>query len=210
LPTQATWASVPFFACLDKTSYSGEPAIEISLEKIIYTLFGTNLVIGPQIKEQIRLLKANVPGEFQRRELDDLGCGDGKVTVLLRDIFLPERLRGFDVNAGLVKRARQRGIDAAVKNLDREMPSGELGMMWGVLHHLDDPAACIERIKANYPMVFIREPLRTGRVSWLETGRPLRKEELEPLISGHLPGAKVYHCGNSMLAFYVNPALTKR
>jgi hypothetical protein len=182
----------------------------MKLETMAYFLLGNNLIIGPHIKRQLGFVKENIPAEFRHRKLDDLGCGDGKVTVLLREIFLPERLRGFDVNAGLVKRARQRGVDAAVKNLDRDMPSGELGMMWGVLHHLDDPAACIERIKANYPMVFIREPLRTGRVSWLETGRPLRKEELEPLISGHLPGAKVYHCGNSMLAFYVDPALTKR
>ena len=43
----------------------------------------------------------------------DLGCGDGKVTVLLKDVFLPQKLRGFDVNPALVRRARGRGFEAA-------------------------------------------------------------------------------------------------
>ena len=174
----------------------------MKLETMAYFLLGNNLIIGPHIKRQLEFVRENVPASFLHRKLDDLGCGDGKVTTLLRDIFLPGRLRGFDVNPGLVKRARGRGIDAAVKDLGSDMPSGELGVMWGVLHHLDDPGKCIERIKANYPMVFIREPLRTGRVSWLETGHPLRKEEIDALVSAHLPAAVVYYCGNSMLVFY--------
>lgn len=180
----------------------------MKLETLAYFLLGNNLIIGPHIRKQLKFVKENIPPAFLHRKLDDLGCGDGKVTVLLKDIFQPEKLRGFDVNPGLVKRARRRGVDAFVKNLDADMPSGELGMMWGVLHHLDDCDSCLARIKARYPMIFIREPLRTGKVSWLETGHPMTKDELEKLIARHLPGAEVRFCGNSMLVFYVSPQLT--
>ena len=60
----------------------------------------------------------------------DLGCGDGKVTLLLKEVFRPTELRGFDINPRLVKRAGKKGIKAEVKNLDEEMPQGELAVVW--------------------------------------------------------------------------------
>jgi len=177
-----------------------------NMETLAYFLLGNNLIIGPHIRRQLRFLEENVPPAFRHRRTDDLGCGDGKVTVLLKDILLPSRLRGFDVNPGLVRRARKRGIDAEVKNLDEAMPSGELAIVWGVLHHLEDCAGCLERIKENYRLIFIREPVKSGRISWLETGHPLKKEEIELLIREHLPGSQVFYCGNSVLIFYTAKA----
>ena len=88
--------------------------------------------------------------------MDDLGCGDGKTTILLKEVFSPRKLRGFDVNPFLVARAASKGIEAEVKNLDSGLPSGELAVMWGVLHHLKDRETCLKRIQKNYPMAFIR------------------------------------------------------
>jgi len=175
------------------------------MQHVIYSLFGTNFVIGSHVKDQIRVLEDNLPLEFQQRDLDDLGCGDGKITLRLKKIFQPRNLRGFDVNPNLVKRARKFGIEAQVSDLDSGMPSGELAVMWGVLHHLKDREACIKRIKENYRMAFIREPVKSDlRVDW-EMGQPLIREEIESLVNRHLSHARFFYYVNSIFIFYVSP-----
>jgi SAM-dependent methyltransferase len=162
---------------------------------------GYNLIIGPHIRRQLKFLKEIIPPGFQYREMDDLGCGDGKVTLLLKDIFLPKKLRAFDINPGLVRRARAKGIQAEVKNLEEDIPTGELAVMWGVLHHFKDMGGCLRKIKENYSLIFIREPLKIS-INWLETGHPLRKEEIELLVKEHLPDSQIFYCGNAIFIFY--------
>jgi hypothetical protein len=179
--------------------------ITMKLENLAYALFGNNLVIGSHIRKQLAFLKEIIPAELQYREMDDLGCGDGKVTMLLREIFLPVKLRGFDINHGLVRRAKSRGIEAGTIDLDRQVPGGELAVLWGVLHHLHDFESCLCRVRESYPLLFIREPVRTGLMSGLELGHPLRLKELTCLVNRHLPGAQVHYCDNSVLVFYACP-----
>lgn len=182
----------------------------MNLESLAYYLFGNNLIIGSHIRKQIEFLKGVVSPYFQGREMDDLGCGDGKVTVMLKEIFLPSRLRGFDVNDGLVERARSRGIDAEVRNLNDGMPGGELAVMWGVLHHLKDCGECIRKVKESYSLIFIREPVRNSYFRWLELGHTLRRGEIDALINEHLSGAQVRYCGNNVLIFYISPEYGKQ
>ncbi len=174
----------------------------MDIESLAYFFFGNNLIIGPHIKKQLSFLKEIAPSTFQQRQMDDLGCGDGRVTLLLREIFLPRMLRGFDINPGLVRRARKRGIEAEVKNLDEEMPIGELAVMWGVLHHLKDWEGCLKRMKENYELIFIREPVSKGGIKWLELGHPLRKGEIESLIEKHLADSQVFYYGNAIFILY--------
>jgi SAM-dependent methyltransferase len=174
-------------------------------QNIIYSLFGTNFCIGSQIKDQIRMVAARLPPEFLHRELDDLGCGDGKITLRLIKIFQPLKLRGFDVNQSLVKRARNNGIQAECMDLDAGLPSGELALMWGVLHHLNDHEACLRRIKSNYPMAFIREPLKVKANNGLEMGQPLVKEEIEDLVHDIFPQASVFYYGHCIFIQYIAP-----
>ena len=174
----------------------------MKLEKAAYYFWGNNVVIGSHIKRQIDFLSQVVPATFKHRQMDDLGCGDGKVTLMLKDVFLPTSLRGFDVNAGLVRRARSRGIAAEVKNLDDGTPSGELAVLWGVLHHLEDCGCCLENVWKNYSLIFIREPLKNGHLQGLELGHSLRRAEIATLVNEHLPGAQVHYQGNSALIFY--------
>ena len=164
---------------------------------------GYNLIIGFHIRRQLIFLKENIPASFQNKQMDDLGCGDGKVTLLMKKIFLPKKLRGFDINPNLVRLARKRGIEAEVKNLDDELPTGELAVMWGALHHLEDMAGCLKKLKENYKLIFIREPVKTSSVNWLEMGHPLRKEEIELLVKEHLPDSKILYCGNAIFIFYI-------
>ena len=166
---------------------------------------GYTLIIGSHIRKQLEFLKENAPPSFKNRQLDDLGCGDGKVTLLLEDIFSPTRLRGFDVNPYLVKLARDKGIDADVRDLESDMPRGELGVMWGVLHHLEDRQGCLKTLRENYNLILIREPVKIGSAKGLELGDPLGREELEHLFQENLAGSQVFYCDSNILLFYASP-----
>ncbi|MFA5316450.1 MAG: methyltransferase domain-containing protein [Dehalococcoidales bacterium] len=180
------------------------------LENLGYSFFGNNLVIGSHIRKQLSFLKEIVPAELQHREMDDLGCGDGKVTVLLEEIFRPTKLRGFDINPALVGRARSRGINAGVIDLDMDITSGELAVVWGVLHHLRNLETCLSRLTKNYPLIFIREPVKTGFINGLELGHPLNLEEITRLASRYLPDAKIHYCYDSIMILYACPGYIKQ
>ena len=177
----------------------------MKVESLAYFLLGNNVIIGPHIRKQLKFLKQIIPPHFQHREMDDLGCGDGKVTMRLKEIFLPSRLRGFDINSGLVRRARDRGIEAETRNLDESLPTGGLAVLWGVLHHLQDWECCLTGVKENYPLIFIREPIRNSAIRVLELGDTLRKEEIEHLVQKHLANSQIFYCGNGIFIFYVSP-----
>jgi hypothetical protein len=151
------------------------------------------------------MVKAQIPESFKNRRMDDLGCGDGKITIMLKEVFQPADLRGFDIHPALINRAKNRGIKAEIKNLNEEVPSGELAVMWGVLHHLSNKETCLKRIKENYPMAFIREPLKNKAIKGFEMGQPLIKEEIEELIKANLPGAAVFYYGHCIFIFYISP-----
>jgi len=174
------------------------------IESLAHFFSGYNIIIGPHIRKQLKYLKEIVPTAFQQRRMDDLGCGDGKITVQLKDIFLPKSLRGFDNNPGLVRRASKKGFYAEVMNLEQDFPSGELAVMWGSLHHLQDMAGFLDKLRQHYKMVFIREPLKEGGVSWLELGHPISKEEMESLVYKHLPSAHIFFQNNAAFIFYEN------
>lgn len=174
----------------------------MSLENIAYTCFGNNLVVGKHIKKQLAFLGSILPAELIGRDVDDLGCGDGKVTVLLKNLLQPSRLRGFDLHQGNVRRAISRGIDASSVDLDNHLPKGELAVMWGVLHHLDDPERCVNKLKENYPLLLIREPIRTGAVKGWELGNPMRLKELISVFDNCLPGHRIHHFGSSIIVLY--------
>jgi hypothetical protein len=169
---------------------------------VIYNVFGTSFWIGANIKSQLEMLKTRVPPSFLNREMDDLGCGDGKITYQLKEVFQPRRVRGFDVYPSLVKRANDRGIKAEIMDLESGLPSGELAVMWGVLHHLKDPEDCLKRISQNYDMTFIREPIRNMLVKGLEMGEPLVKAQIESWIEKHFPGAQFFYQGHCIFIFY--------
>ena len=183
----------------------------MKIERLAYFFLGNNVVIGAHIKRQLKFLKEKAPPGFKYRQMDDLGCGDGKVTLLLKEIFLPKRLRGFDINPHHVKRARNRAIEAEVKDLEKDTPTGELAVMWGVLHHIEDIEGCLRRVKENYALIFIREPIKCSTIKWLgELGRPLRKEKLEYLFEKHLDGSQIFYYDNAIFIFYVSPKLSAK
>jgi hypothetical protein len=171
-------------------------------QKIVYDLFGTSLYVGHPIKAQIKWISGRIPKEFFNRELDDLGCGDGRITKLLGQAFKAKKVRGFDVYPSLVSRACHKGVDACLMDLEANMPKGDLAVMWGVLHHHKEREACIKKIVENYPLVFIREPVKTGFIKWFEMGDPIEREEIETLVNKYLPGARVSYYSYCVFILY--------
>jgi hypothetical protein len=77
--------------------------------------------------------------------------------------------------------------------------------MWGVLHHLKDRETCLKRISENYPLAFIREPIKNGAIAGLEMGKPLIKAEIEGLLKKYFPGASTFYYGHCIFVFYARP-----
>lgn len=188
--------------CVASTAEPGrQSAGRMTAERFLHALFGNNIVIGPHVLRQLDCLRRVVPSDFRERRVDDLGCGDGKLTVLLREILRPVRLRGFDVNPALVRRARSRGIEARVLDIEDRVPVGELAVLWGVLHHLSDPARCLARVRANYDCAFIREPIKGASPTCLELGNPLGRRELGDLARRSLAGSDLIFYDDCVFAF---------
>jgi SAM-dependent methyltransferase len=176
----------------------------MTLQRLIYYLFGNNVVVGSHIKKQLDYLRRIVPDDFKHRDTHDLGCGDGKITVILKEIFQPSQFKGYDICPELVKRTQDKGIEAEVRDLGKGLPGGEMGIMWGVLHHLDDMEGGLRNVKEKYDYVFIREPLKTGHIDFLELGHPVYENELKDMVSRELPGSRIFTFHNAMFIFYQN------
>jgi hypothetical protein len=80
-----------------------------------------------------------------------------------------------------------------------------MAVMWGVLHHLNDSETCLKRIKENYPMAFIREPLKNKAIKGLEMGKPLIKAEITGLVGKYFPEASIFYYGHCIFIFYSSP-----
>lgn len=52
----------------------------------------------------------------------DVGCGDGKETVLYKNVVCCSTIGGVDGQPGRVKAARNRGVDAIVANIEKKWP----------------------------------------------------------------------------------------
>jgi len=82
-------------------------------------------------------------------------------------------------------------------------------VMWGVLHHLKDREACLRRIRENYALAFIREPIKNLAINGLEMGQPLIKKEIESLLEKYLPGSQTFYYGHCIFVFYKNNSKLK-
>ncbi|HOK35103.1 MAG TPA: class I SAM-dependent methyltransferase [Candidatus Pacearchaeota archaeon] len=180
-----------------------------NLEKFLYTPFGNNIIIGSHIKDQLTFLKKILPEDFRKREMYDLGCGDGKVTILLTEIFQPKKVFACDIEESLIKKARKRGINAKVMNLEEEMPNGELAVMWGVLHHLKNPKEVLKRIKNNFQYFFLREPLKKegdnsklNISNILELGKPFRKEEIKKILDEIFENCEIFEYNGAIMMLW--------
>lgn len=175
----------------------------MDIQGLFYLPFGNNFIVGSHIKKQLKFLNEIIPQEFKGKELYDLGCGDGKITLKFKKIFKPKKIYGCDVRSSLVWRAKKRGIEAKVFDLEKEVPKGELAVFWGVLHHLKNKEKVLKKVKDNFQYLFLKEPLIVkNKRTFLELGKPFFKKDIEIMLKNVFGEFQEYEYQNSILVFW--------
>lgn len=147
------------------------------IEKLIYSL-GRSFSFY-DVDKEMAVLEKNLPFAFKRRQVIDIGCGDGTVTMKLKKVLAPQTLLGLDIYPALVKRARSRGVTVEIRNVEKETPAGDLGILWGVLHHFTAPADILRKIHRNFRSLIIRECLNERR---FDLGHQLNRQQFISII----------------------------
>ncbi|MDP2855682.1 MAG: class I SAM-dependent methyltransferase [bacterium] len=159
-------------------------------EKLAYS-FGINLSCY-SLKEELRLLKENLPTSYLNREVIDIGCGDGKTSLQLKKILRPKSFIGLELSPALAKAAARKGIEVKNADVETENPSGDLGILWGALHHFENPKETLIKIVKNFNSLIIREPLNKNRA--FESGARYDPQELLDILNAS--GIDLKQCKN--------------
>jgi len=149
------------------------------LEKTLYSL-GTNFSFY-DMPQELDYLEKNLPNSFRFREVIDIGCGDGSVTLKLKKILEPKTIKGIDSSERLIRSAIKKNIIAEILDVEDQKIQGDLGILWGVLHHFKDPVKTMKKIKNSFRSLIIREPVNKKRI--FELGHRMNKEKLLEVIS---------------------------
>jgi SAM-dependent methyltransferase len=174
------------------------------IEKILYSL-GINVSFY-SVDKEMKLLQKTVPKEYMHRQISDIGCGDGRTSEKLKNILKPRSYTGYDLSKELVASAKRRGINASIADVENIGLSGDLAILWGSLHHLNEPEKALSGIYKRFNSIIIRESVDTHRL--LEVGHRLSKEDLKKIISAS--GIKEKNCVfvdnplNKSVLVYVN------
>lgn len=148
------------------------------VEQILYNT-GINISCY-NIAGELKLLKENLDSELLGRDITDIGCGDGAVSLKLMEILKPQSFKGVDVSPALVRTAKKRGVDAHVLDVGKESLTGDVGILWGVLHHFVNPTETLQKLSHNFNCLIIRESTDSNRL--FELGHRLSKKELTEIF----------------------------
>ncbi|PIU30507.1 hypothetical protein COT07_00390 [Candidatus Woesearchaeota archaeon CG07_land_8_20_14_0_80_44_23] len=148
------------------------------IEKLMYS-FGIN-ISGYNVKRELDYLHKNLPDMCKNRDVVDIGCGDGKISLKLIPILKPKSFLGIDLSKSLIKSAKKRGINAKVLNIENQEISGDLGIIWGVLHHLNNPIETLKKLKKSFNGLIIRESIDEKRL--FELGHKLNRDKLIEML----------------------------
>lgn len=148
------------------------------LEKVFYCL-GINFS-GYNIDLEVEYLKKHVPNSYRKRNVIDIGGGDGEVSLKLMPVLKPTSFLLVDMYDAFVKAAKKRGLKAKKVDVEKQVLKGDLGILWGVVHHLDDPVAALAKLKKNFNNLLIRECVDEGRI--FEIGHKLTEEKIVAML----------------------------
>lgn len=168
--------------------------------KIEYWLLG-NSVANFLNRPYFDFLKDKIPEEFLNHEISDLGCGDGFATMKLRGLFKTKTIKGLEVNDHLIKRAKRRGLTVEKTDLEKNVPPGEMAIVWGVLHHLKNKESLLSKIRVNFKYAVFREPIKAFW-AFLDGGEPLAEEEWKNLFSKTLGECKFLRFRDELFVFW--------
>lgn len=160
-----------------------------------------NLAANLHSQPYFDYLKDKIPQEFLGKDISDLGCGDGYATKKIEVLFSPRSIKGYEINKYLVRRAQNKGIQAEQWDLEKDVPQGEMAIIWGVLHHLGNKEAVLKKINSNFNYTVFMEPIKSYW-SFLDGGYPLPEIELKNLFGKILGGAKFLVFKDSLFVFW--------
>ncbi|MDH7476032.1 MAG: methyltransferase domain-containing protein [Microgenomates group bacterium] len=106
----------------------------------------------------------------KKKTILDIGCGDGTYTLELFERIKPKKITGFDIAEKAIKIAKKK-VDLKLRkrifftqcdiyNIKKRFKKGEydLGIMRGVIHHLDNPQKAIKLISQVIDQIIVLEP----------------------------------------------------
>lgn len=149
-----------------------------TIEKLMYS-FGIN-ISAYNVKRELDYLHKNLLDTYKNRDVVDIGCGSGKISLKLIPILKSKSFLGIDISRSLIKSAKKRGINANLLNIENQEISGDLGIMWGVLHHLNNPTETLKKLKKNFNGLIIRESINEKRL--FELGHKLNRDKLMKML----------------------------
>lgn len=147
-------------------------------EKLVYIL-GVNFS-AYNVNLELDYLKKNLPSEFKNRNVTDLGCGDWKVSKKLISVLEPKSYLGIDKSESLVKTANKNGIESKIFDIENNYISWDFGILWWVVHHLENPIDVLKRLNKNFNNLIIRESVDDKRI--FELGHKYNKKKLMEII----------------------------
>ncbi len=148
------------------------------IEKIIYS-FGIN-ISAYDVEFEIRLLKKKLPPSFYGRDVVDIGCGDGRVSKKLIKVLKPISFKGVDSSSSLITSAKEMGINVEAKDVAKQDLRGDLGVLWGVIHHFEKPDITLKKLYDHFNSLIIRAPVDEKRLC--ELGHKFNKKEFMEIL----------------------------
>ena len=168
--------------------------------KIGYPLLG-NLVANLHSKKYFDFIADKIPPEFLNRGISDLGCGDGFATEKIKLLFKARSIKGYEINKYLADKARKRGLKVEYLNLEKEVPKGEMAVVWGVIHHLTNQEEIVRKIRSNFRFAVFNEPIKS-LWAFLDGGEPLTDSAWKSLFSKTLSDCKFLKFNDNLFVFW--------
>lgn len=151
-----------------------------NFEQSLYHTTGTNISFY-NYHLQLNYLAKHLSKSYYNHHVVDIGCGDGHISVHLQKLLKPKSFKGIDLSANLVKKCQNRGIDASVFDIEKQDFNGDLGVLWGVVHHFSTPVSTLQNINSKFKSLIIREPI--NRIRLFESGHRYSLTQIDRIIS---------------------------
>ena len=117
-------------------------------DQVFYSLTGWNFHFQ-DVRAELADLKAFLEDcRVRARDVVDVGCGDGAITVAIGALLAPAELLGVDLNRRLLEKAERRGVRTACRDmvalsLERRF---DLVVSYGSLHHVEDTGRFVREL----------------------------------------------------------------
>jgi len=168
--------------------------------KIGYPLLG-NLIANLHSKKYFDFIADKIPPEFLNREISDLGCGDGFATRKIKSLFKAKSIKGYEVSKYLANKAKKRGLEIELLDLGKEIPKGEMAVVWGVIHHLNNQEEALSKIRSNFNYAVFNEPIKSFW-AFLDGGEPLTEPEWKNLFNKTLGDCMFLKFKDNLFVFW--------